>query len=168
MKFRLIALGAALAATSVAALAAGDAKIGVTRAVEIAERATGAIATDADLDRRNDGTLVYEVELATASRLYELEIDAKSGKVLSKHSPRFASEWARWFDADELRHPAQTQPLARLLGDLERRSDGKVLEVSFDVENGEPRYEVEISTAAGVTDIYLDPRTGQRLSLLDD
>jgi uncharacterized membrane protein YkoI len=167
VKLQIIALGAALWLTS-AAVAAEHGHIGITKAIDIAERSTGATATDAELDTRRDGRQVYEVDLATASKLYELEIDARSGKVLSKRSPRFASQWARWFDAEELRHSSQTRPLAKLLGELERRANGKVLEVSFDAEHGRPRYEVEISSAAGVTDIYLDPRTGKRLSLLDD
>lgn len=167
MKKLIIPVAAALALGPALAQAKSE-PIGITRAVAIAEKSTGATATDAELDARRDGTLVYEVELATAQSLHEVDIDAKTGKILAKRTPRFASYWARWFDGDEINAAARTRPLSQLLSSLEQRTAGKVREVSFDIERGQPRYEVEIATAAGVTEIYLDPKTGERLSLVYD
>ncbi len=168
----LIPIVAAVALASTAAFAWGQSArsepIGITRAVAIAEQDTGARALDAELDGRRDGTLVYEVELATTKALHEVHIDARTGRIIAKRAPRLASTWARWFDDEEMQGVAQTRPLADLLAALERRSNGSVREVSFDVENGQARYEVEISTQAGIADIYLDPKTGQRLSLVYD
>lgn len=161
-------LPAALLALAPAAAFAAAPPIGITRAVAIAEKAVGGRGTEAELDRRGDGGLVYEVELATSDTLYEVDIDARNGRVLDKRRLRLASYYARWFDSGRLESIASGRSLSQLLGDLERRSGGRVREVSFDVEGGQPRYEVEISTAAGVADIYLNPKTGERLSLVYD
>lgn len=167
MKMLFVVIAAALVAVPVSA-EAQVAPIGITRAVAIAERATGAKAMDADLEDRSGGGLVYEVELVKGRTLHEVDIDARTGRIISLRTPRIASYWARWFDNDELQHAARARPLSQILDDLERRSRGQVLEVSFDVEAGQPRFEVEISTRAGVTDIFLDPRTGERLALVYD
>lgn len=167
MSRSIILAGALVAMLPPAALAQSGA-IGMPRAIEIAERATGGRTIEAELDGRRNGALVYEIELADSGTLHEVDVDARSGRIVARRTPRLESFWANWVEDDELRAVASARPLADMLRGLERRSDGRVTEVSFDVEAGQARYEVEISTSAGTADIYLDPKTGRRLSLVHD
>lgn len=167
MKWRIMIAAAALAAYPAQAQSQ-PVPIGITKAVTIAEKTTGGRAMDADLDHRRDGKLVYEVELVKDRTLHEIDVDAHSGRILARRTPRIETYWARWFNDQELQGVAKARPLSRILDDLERRTGGQVIEVSFDVEAGQARYEVEISTRAGVTDIFLDPRTGARLAHVYD
>lgn len=168
MKRFAMGLALAVAAAPSAGQTQSQSPIGIARAVAIAERATGARAMDAELDHRRGGRLVYEVELARNRTIHEVDIDARSGKILSQRTPYIDTYRTRWFDSEEFRHIARARPLSGILQELERRTGGRVLEVSFDVEAGQAHYEIEISTRAGVTDIYLDPRTGQRLDIVYD
>jgi len=51
---------------------------------------------------------------------------------------------------------------------LERSAGGRVMDASFEVEGGQAGYEMEISTAAGVAGLHLDPRTGHHLAFAMD
>lgn len=138
--------------------------IGIPRAVAIAERHIQGRATDADLEREK-GQTYYEVEVARGGKPYEVRIDARTGRVLATVQPGL---WSGWFGDSELRHIGDARPLSAILSDLERRSGGRVTEVSFDVERGQPRYEIEIATRAGVAELHVDPRTGNRLAQVYD
>jgi uncharacterized membrane protein YkoI len=142
--------------------------IGLTRALAIAERATGGRVMEAELEYRR-GKPVYEIEVMGNRGLRKLKIDADSGRLLGSSPLRLKSLWARWFKTDEYRQAGQARSLAPLLVDLERHTRGSVRDVSFDVEAGRAHYEIEIATPAGVTDLQLDALTGKRLALaLDD
>src|SRR5690606_20482977 len=97
-------------------------------------------ATDAELERER-GRTFYEVEVARGGKPYEVRIDARTGQVLATVQPGI---WSGWFGDSELKQIDNARPLSVLLSDLERRSGGRVTEVSFDVERGQPRYEIEI------------------------
>ena len=58
--------------------------------------------------------------------------------------------------------------LSQFLVALERQTDGQVIEASFDGDDGQPHYEVEIATRAGVTNVGLHPQTGERLGMMLD
>ena len=166
MKWIVASVAAALAATGSAAGHAANV-IGVTRAVEIAENSAGGQVLEVELENRG-GRLVYEVEMAKGRTLRELDIDASSGKVLRTRTPRLEGYWKRFSDAEEFRQAELSRPLSELLKKLERSSGGRVMDASFEIEGGQARYEVEISTAAGVAELYLDPRTGHRLAFAMD
>lgn len=138
--------------------------IGVTRAVRIAESVVGGRAMEADLDRERDGRRVYEVDVVRAGGVREVRIAADTGEVIRTGRPGLAD----WFDAEEIREAARGPALAGLLQALERHSGGEVLDVGFDVERGQGRFEVELSTRAGVAEVLLDSRTGRRLAYMAD
>lgn len=60
--------------------------IGATRAVEIAEQAVGGQVLEVELDHRCNRT-VYELELVKDDALHEVDIDARSGKVVARRTP---------------------------------------------------------------------------------
>lgn len=162
----LTAAAALLAVPAVAQIRAAP-LIGITKAVAAAERALPGHALEAELDARG-GRQVYEIELLSGRSLHEVLIDARTGRMVGKAPIRAESLWRRWFDSDWNATIAGSRPLAPRLAALERQSGGKVREVGFDVEGGIPVYEVEIAAAAGVTEVHIDARSGERLTMFDD
>ncbi|MFI7706979.1 PepSY domain-containing protein [Nonomuraea sp. NPDC049480] len=69
---------------SVAALAATTApKVTAEKAIEIAHKAVpGSWVSELDYDRRGTRPDAWELELTKGSRLYEVDVDAATGKVL--------------------------------------------------------------------------------------
>lgn len=142
--------------------------IGVTRAVGIAERVTGGRVIEVDLDVRNGNRLVYEIDAATGRSLQEIEIDAYSGAVLSRSKAHLETYWYRLSGKGALDAARRSKPLSQMLAALEKETDGQVMDVDFEYEDGQIRYEVEIATRAGIAGIYMDPETGKRLSFVID
>lgn len=167
MKTIILASAAALAALPALAQSSGE-PIGVTRAVKIAEDATGgAQVLDADLDERGR-RLVYDVDLVKDGREIEIAVDAMTGAIVSRRTPRLGKLLSDGVDKDERLALKGARPLSQSLTALEAETGGRVIDVGFDVEAGQARYEVEISTKAGVADVYLDPATGERLQVYAD
>lgn len=166
MKSRLMMMAAALATASAPAMAQIRTAplVGITQAVATAEKALSANAMEAELDTRG-GRLVYEVDLMRGDTLLEALIDARTGKLVSATKPRFGSFWQSWFDFDVEAFSRSARPLAPRLAALERESGGRVQEVGFDADGGMPLYEVEIATQAGVAEVYIDVRNGERLAM---
>lgn len=164
MKYALF-LAAAAIGISTAAVAA-PASPGLVGAVKAAERHAKGQAIEADLDTLRSGRRVYEVDVLTRGTLREVTVDAASGKVLRTSRQRVEG----WFwGTDRLTSALRgARPLADLLREAEARSGGKVVDVELDIEGGRARYEVELSTAAGIAGIYLDPQTGRRLAFVVD
>ena len=62
---------------------AGEAHINLTRARAIALRARPGIVTDEQLDRESGGSgLRYSFDILSSGKIYEVGVDAKTGKVL--------------------------------------------------------------------------------------
>lgn len=158
-----IPLGLGIAAPAEAA----QNPIGVLRAVERAERAVKGQVVEVDLDRRAGGRLVYEIDVADGRAVREIEIDAYTGNVIA-NSRRLLAGWLWPIYDKALPRVANARPLSTILRDLENRTGGKVIDVDFEVESGQPRYEVDLSTQAGIASMYLDPQTGQRLAFVVD
>lgn len=162
-------LAAALvAAASALTPAATHAPIGSADAVSIAEKHAPGRAIGVELEYNRNGSQFYEVEMSDAGKMRTIAVDAKSGAVLAQSQSRVKSLWSRWTDREENAAIGQARPLGSVLAALEQRSGGRVTEASFDVEAGQPRYEVELATDLGTTQVYLDPATGDRLSMVMD
>lgn len=158
----------AATATLIAAIpATAAAPIGVVRAIEAAEAGGNGRAFGVEIDTYQ-GRPVYEVKLVRGNGYQKVAVDAMSSQVLSRNTPRIQGYVWRWTERAERAHLDNAKPLAEVIAALEARSGGTVTDASFEVEAGQPRYEVELATAAGTTDIYLDPKTGERLALVYD
>ena len=136
-------------------------------AVERAEASVRGQVMEVDLDRGRGGRLVYEIDVAQGRNLREVRIDAVSGRVLGTSLQRVESLFWRVYGGD-LGKIAGSRPLSATLRDLEARTGGKVIDVDFDVEGGQARYEVELSTDTGIAGLYIDPQTGKRLDFVID
>ena len=162
-----ILLLASLAVLPAAVLAAPSQPVGIARAVAAAERALPGRALEAELEAR-DGRFVYEVEVMAEGLIQEVLIDARTGRHIATSPKRAESLWRRWFDSDWAATARLGGPLAPRLAALERQSRGRVREVGFEVEGGVPLYEIEIQAPAGKTEVHIDARTGERLTMFDD
>ncbi|MBK6706801.1 MAG: PepSY domain-containing protein [Sphingomonadales bacterium] len=167
MKRTLIIAGAAIALLSVPALAALDI-ISVERAIAIAEKSTKGQVVEIDLDTRRNGQLVYEVDIAKSNALREIELDARSGKVIHQSSSRLETMKMRYWDKGAFAVLGKAKPLSEIVAEVELATGGKVIDVDFEHEDGQSRYEFEISTNAGIASFYVDPRTGKRLAFVID
>ena len=136
-------------------------------AVERAERAVQGQVVEVDLDRDRQGRQVYEIEVVRKGDLREVRIDARTGRVLGSSPERI--EGLMWqVKGNDLVALAKARPLSAIIRDIETRSGGKVIDVDFDVEGGQARYELDLSTDAGIAGLYIDPKTGQRLDFVVD
>ncbi len=59
-----------------------EASITLIQAIEIAEKETGGVAFEAEIER-NSFNVEYEVELLVSGKKYEVTIDAKTSEVIS-------------------------------------------------------------------------------------
>lgn len=163
----LRAIAALLAAIWLAAPAAAKPPIGLTRAVEIAERALAAHAVAAELEREGERA-IYEIDLVRDGRLLEARIRAADGRLLTATRPLVRGYWHRLFRAENLRAAGRARPLAETLAALERQNGGEVRAVSLEVEDGRAMYRVRIASGAGIAEIRVDPITGRRISFRYD
>lgn len=88
---KILPITALLLAVSSSAAYAGDkkdlkrleaAKLTLTEAIAIAEKAQEGKAIDAELDGTRDGKVVYDVTVVKGKRFYEVRVDAVDGNVL--------------------------------------------------------------------------------------
>lgn len=148
--------------------AAAEPPLPLSQILVTAEQAVGGQVTDAELEIRRNGRAVYEVELIRSGNLFELDIDAASGRVIARRQPIVEGAWERLADRQERRHLANARPASAMLRALEARTGGRALSLSFETEGGRAFYEVELATQIGVTEIFLDPSTGNRLAMVPD
>lgn len=83
-----LAVGAQAAGTSAAApandaAAALQAKVSLVAAVQAAEGHVGGKATQAEFETSKKHGAIYEVEVARADQVFDVRVDAATGKVLS-------------------------------------------------------------------------------------
>lgn len=164
---RAILIFAASSLFPFAPAAANTGPIDLVRAVERAEAATKGQVMEVDLDRRRDGQLVFEIDVTNGKTLREVRVDAATGRVLGTSLQRTEGLFWRVY-GNGLKGLAGSRPLSATLRDLETRTGGKVIDVDFDLEGGQARYEVELSTDTGVAGLYIDPQTGKRLDFVID
>lgn len=139
----------------------------LVRAVERAEALTKGQVMEVDLDRGRGGKLVYEIDVTDGRRLREIRIDAFNGRLLHDSVERIEGLFWRAY-GNRMKDIAGARPLSATLRELEVRTGGKVIDVDFDVEDGQARYEVELSTDTGIAGLYIDPQTGKRLDFIID
>lgn len=156
-----------LAMSLSATVTAAPNMVDLVRAVERAEAVTKGTVVDVDLDRNRAGRLVYEIDVVTGKNLREVRIDATDGKVLHNSPQRIEGLVWRVY-GHGAKGLAGARPLSDILRKLEARTGGKVIDVEFDIEGGQARYEVDLSTDIGVAGLYIDPQTGKRLDFVID
>lgn len=77
----------AAASTENDALAAASAKVSLTQAISVAEQHAAGKATKAEFERGKPGPL-YEVEVVSGSKVFDVKVDAEQGTVLASREDK--------------------------------------------------------------------------------
>ena len=77
----------AAARTENDALAAASAKVSLTPAISVAEQHAAGKATKAEFERGKQGPL-YEVEVVSGSKVFDVRVDAEQGTVLASREDK--------------------------------------------------------------------------------
>ena len=161
MQKPIIAFAALAIAAPLSAQTGGD-MMDLSEVVAAAESSSSAHAMEAELEGYK-GQLAYEVELVGDGKITTMYVDARTGATLGTEEPRLENAWRDIFDREMKMFADLNQPLAPRIAAVEQETEGKVREVSYDVEGGIPVLEMEVDTPTGTAEWKVDARDGSRL-----
>lgn len=131
-----------------------DVKISTEEAIQIALAQHDGTVTEAELDRNDNGQVVYELDVITKDAKYEIDIDPDSGKVIKDRKEQDDPE-------DRARADEAKLSITEALQIAEKEVGGNVTEIDLDRVHGELIYEVEVETKSGKEyDLDIDAKTG--------
>lgn len=130
------------------------ASISLSAAVSKAAAADPAgVAVHAELEDE-DGRVIFSIGLAKGSKVRELELDPKSGRVLREESE----------DEDRaLVAAAVTLPLQALIDKALESVAGRAVEAELELKGGRLRAEIKVLGPDGLREVKLDAATGEIL-----
>jgi len=140
--------------------------VGLVRAVNAAEQATGGRAIEAEYDDDSGG--FYAVDVVQDGAIRRVMIDARTGTVSSTRKLRAKTVWTKWTDRAALRAATAGRPLGDLLQSVERMTSGRVTDVSLTTHKGRVFYDVETVTSSGPRSLVVDPASGTALLAEND
>lgn len=135
--------------------------IGLVDATVIAENNLKASLLNAELDTKDD-TLCYKVDVAKGGNLFQIWINAHTGMVVRAKKPFLSNLWIDVAAGERLKVVANVPKPTAWLRTLERETGGTIEYVRFDIDDGQPAYEVGLVTEAGSAEIVIDALTGER------
>jgi uncharacterized membrane protein YkoI len=136
--------------------------LSLIEAVEAVEQKVPGHVIEADMDHEK-GRYVYDIEVVKDNDLSKVKLDAQTGEIISIRKSWLKNTWREIWNSDYYKLPGAIKPLSETLKRIEQDTTGQIRKVDFDVEGNVAHYEIEVISAAGETDIYLDARTGERL-----
>lgn len=148
---------AAVTAATPVAVPDSPAYLGQAKAKETALTHAGVSAADANFVKvqldSEDGQVVYEVEFYTKSMEYDYEIDAKTGTVVSYDHD--AESYAPPVPQGNYIGEARAKEIAR-----GKAPSATVIKCELDIDDGRPKYELELRDGAIEYDCEVDAVTG--------
>ncbi|GHI00780.1 PepSY domain-containing protein [Neobacillus kokaensis] len=136
----------------------GQEMISLEEAKAIALKQHDGIVEEIELKDRT-GKAYYEVEIEKDDQDFDIRIDAKSGEVLVSKDLDDNHE-----DQEHLSTPNKNLLTAQEAKRIaEDKINGKVVEIEFDDEDGQPAFEVELKTNTGEVELKIDAVTGKIL-----
>ena len=140
------------------AIAAAQSKISLEQVITIAQKSIKGDVISADFDQngRSAGGN-YDVKLVANNTEYEVEVDANSGKVLSRKQEKLDKEDMAEYKAMKKSKTSMNQAINR----ANQSVNGKVIEAGFDIDFGKPVYKFEIAKGTQVHKVVVDSRTGK-------
>ena len=126
--------------------------------VTIAKEVLDGTVDDIELDRE-DGRLVYEVELEFTGEDYDFDIDAHTGEIINIDGNLLKTPIAEEMDITIQR----AQQLA-----LDHLGTGKIKDIELEKINGRYIYELEVKIAGEDGDVSVDATNGDILYVEDD
>ena len=152
------------AATSTAmteAVAASQSKISLDQAMMLANKAVAGdiVGVEFDQEDRMENNH-YNVKIITNNNEQEVIVNANTGRVIKDEVERLDRE-----DMAEYNTMKQAKiSLSQAIKNANQTLSGTVLEAEFDVEAGNPVYQIEIGSGSQVHDVVVDGMTGKVLS----
>lgn len=146
---------------------------------DIAESQYAGTITEIELERKH-GKNVYEVELTSDEKQYELKLDANTGEVVVleekqiEQNTKLPSEQKDKSKADNARVKEDSEPtlimgMDEAIAFALQEFSGTVTEAELDREDGRFIYEIEIKSNGVEADIEVDAQTGEILIIeIDD
>ncbi len=137
------------------------AKTSIAQAIAAAERQSGGLAMEVDVEKEN-GAFVYEVKTVSKDKIAEVLVDPASGKVLRTGDEGLIAGILDREDQDEIaKLAASSTTLAAAIATAERQTGGKAIEASFDGEDGATLFKVEVAKDNAVHKVRIDGATGK-------
>lgn len=132
------------------------------KAIDITQETFSGIVTELELEKE-DGRLIYDVELISGREKAEIEIDAYTGEVLvieikTKNSNKYGNKLQSKGNKSLL--DAQ-----RAIDIAQDAFDGRVTELELDREDGRLIYEIELKSEQQKAEVEIDAFTGETLKV---
>lgn len=148
-------------ASSSEALSAIQSKISLTQAINIAKQNAKGDLVSAEFDYDDDdATSKYEVEFVSNGTSYEVKIDANTGKVLKTKQKKLDKKELAEYSAMKQTKVTLTSAMQKAAQSL----NGKVISAEFELEKGQPVYDIEVVKGNQIYDVSIDANTGKVLS----
>ena len=133
-------------------------RVGAVEAIPIATNARPGKVFDLDLDLRR-GRLVWDLDVASAGREFEIRVDARSGKVLRVSRDRTPDPEIALLRSAKVGASKAARTSARAV------RGGSTTALELERERGTVVWDAEVTTSGGVEyDVIVHARTGDVLS----
>ena len=167
----VLAIGGVVVAGNAGVSLAAESKglLTIEEAKAIAVKSVGGKVTEIELDREKSGA-IYEVEVQSAGIEYDLDIDAKTGKVLrTDQDDRDGDDRDdRNDDDDVIVTDAKTISEEAAIAIAMKQAKGTVAKVELDNDDGRVVYEIEIKDGMYEYDFDIDAVSGDVLKFEKD
>lgn len=144
-------------------LTASAVSLDAMQAMNIATQQVQGTVLEAELDRE-DGKLIYEVEVATQNGVTEFEIDANTGEILNTENEKL-----RGHDKKELAALNKAKlSMMQAIEAAKTMQPGKIVAVEIDRDDNQTLYEFEIVKDNGMYELEMDANSGELVKLEKD
>ncbi len=137
------------------------AEMDLRTAVQAALAHTSGHVLEAERERE-DGKLIYEVDIVHDSKITEVEIDAATGKVIEDEKDDLENRVKAFLTSrkkiDALK--AAKLSLSDAIAKAEEETKAKALEAEFEREDGQYVYEIELQAGGESMEVMVDAETG--------
>lgn len=126
--------------------------IGSAKAKKLAKKQVKNAKITSVKKKYSDGIDVYRVKMKTSKKKYELEVHARTGKILEYEWELAAKTSSKYIGKEQAKSIA-----------LKKAGSGTVVKVEFDEDDGVPVYEVEIQDDVYEYELKIHAKTGKIL-----
>lgn len=131
-----------------------ESSIGIEKAINIALGQFPGTVTEVELDRDN-GRLIYEIEVISSGMEADFDIDAKTGEIISVEKQ----------NTDKYAPGKTVIDMKQAIAIAQKEFSGTVTSVELDKDNDQFIYEIEIKSGNDEADFDIDAYTGKILSI---
>lgn len=143
------------------AVAIAKSKISLEQAIAIAQKTVKGDLISAEFDQ-NDymGGGEYEIKFVANGVEHEVKIDASTGKVIKSKQEKMDQDDIAEYNAMKQSQITLTQAMQKATQSI----NGKIIEATFDFDDGIPAYEIEIAKGVQIHKLTINSTNGQVIS----